>query len=275
MSSMDKYGRCLHAHISLGTTSDDRFMPNGYVEAFADMESLVMTEKLDGQNNCFKETGVYARSHVSPTEHPWDEPMRKRWQIMKNDLKGIELFGENMYGVHSIEYKNLESYYYMFAVREKGHWLSWEEVKWYASMFDFPTVPEIPIKISLKEFYSNNKDNVDLRRISENDVLADWLTLNLGMTWEESVDTEGLLGGFDPKTGAPTSEGFVIRNINGFESRNAGVLDVQENEFNNLFKLVRKGHVKTDAHWTKTWYPAKLNDYSKYGWYGYEFLSNK
>lgn len=27
MITSDKYGRCLHAHISLGTTSDDRFMP--------------------------------------------------------------------------------------------------------------------------------------------------------------------------------------------------------------------------------------------------------
>jgi hypothetical protein len=274
MSNSDKYGRCLHAQISLGTSSDDRFMPNGYVQAFADMPALVMTEKLDGQNNCFKKDGVFARSHVAATAHPWDKPMRERWELIKNDLGDIELFGENMYGVHSVAYKNLESYYYMFAVREKGRWLSWEEVKWYAEMFDFPTVPEIPIKISLKEFYNNKKENLDLRRISENDVLADWLTLNLGMTWEESINTPGLLGGYDPKTGADASEGFVIRNIEGYESRNAGVLDVQENEFNNLFKLVRPGHVKTDEHWTKTWEPATLVDYNKYKWYGYEYLDH-
>ena len=47
-----KYNRSLHAQISLGSTSDDRFMPNGYVEAFAKMENLVLTEKLDGQTNC-------------------------------------------------------------------------------------------------------------------------------------------------------------------------------------------------------------------------------
>jgi len=239
------------------------------------MPSLVMTEKLDGQNNCFKESGVYARSHVAPTEHPWDEPMRQRWKIMKNDLKGIELFGENMYGTHSVAYKNLESYYYMFAVRENGRWLSWEEVKFYAEIFDFPTVPEIPIKISLKEFYENKKENVDLRRISENDVLADWLSINLGMSWEDYVDTPGVLGGYDVNTGADASEGFVVRNVDGYDSRNAGVLDVHENEFNNLFKLVRQGHVKTDEHWTKTWKPATLIDYNTYNWYGYEYLNIK
>jgi len=35
MEAIQKYGRSLHAQISLGTTSDDRFMPNGYVSEFA------------------------------------------------------------------------------------------------------------------------------------------------------------------------------------------------------------------------------------------------
>lgn len=269
METSDKYGRCLHAQISLGTTSDDRFMPSGYVKAFADMPSLIMTEKLDGQNNCFKKDGVFARSHAAITAHPWDKPMRERWELIKNDLGDIELFGENMYGIHSVAYKKLESYYYLFAVREKGKWLSWEEVKWYAEVFDFPTVPEIPIKIQLKEFIKE-KEGID-----ENKILADWLTTNLGMPWNESINTPGLLGGYDPTTGADASEGFVIRNIEGYGSRNAGVLNVQENEFNNLFKLVRPGHVKTTEHWTKNWKPSTLVDYQKHKWYGYEYLNTK
>lgn len=55
------------------------------------------------------------------------------------------MFGENLYAVHSIEYKRLESYYYIFAVRHLDKWLSWEEVKFYAALFDFPTVPELAI----------------------------------------------------------------------------------------------------------------------------------
>jgi hypothetical protein len=38
MNESHKYNRTLHAQISLGTTSDDRIMPNGYVKAFAEME---------------------------------------------------------------------------------------------------------------------------------------------------------------------------------------------------------------------------------------------
>ena len=95
MNESQKYCRSLHAQISLGTTSDDRFMPDGYIEAFAKMDNLVLTEKLDGQNNCFKKDGVFARSHTAPTNHPWDKPMRERWELIKNDLGDLELFGES------------------------------------------------------------------------------------------------------------------------------------------------------------------------------------
>lgn len=264
MNESRKYCRSLHAKISLGTTSDDRFMPDGYLKAFSEMKSLVLTEKLDGQNNCFTKNGVYARSHASPTQHPWDKPMRDRWGLIKNDLNTLEIFGENMYGIHSIAYRNLESYFYVFAIREGDVWLSWEEVKFYAAMLDFPTVPEIEIKTPLKDLFEDGKD--------ENKILEKWLSLNLGTTWEESVETAGLLGGNDPTNENDCSEGFVIRNSDGYLT-NEGAISVASNEFNNLFKLVRSSHVQTDVHWTKTWKAATLVDYEKYKWFGYEFLN--
>lgn len=65
-------------------------MPTGYVKSFAEKEDLVLTEKLDGQNNCFSKRGVFAKSHAAPTEHPWDRPMRERWELIKNDLNNLE-----------------------------------------------------------------------------------------------------------------------------------------------------------------------------------------
>lgn len=261
---MEKYGRSLHAQISLGTTSDDRFMPNGYVTEFSKMDNLVITEKLDGQNNCFKKSGLYARTHVSPSNLPWDKPLIEKWNLIKNDLGSLEIFGEGMYGIHSIEYSKLESYFYVFGVRDKGIWLSWEEVEFYASLFDFPTVPVIEFKNPLKDFLHVSKD--------ENEVLREWLISNLGMSWEDYTNTDGKLGGFDPLSGEKCSEGFVIRNANSYEI-NSGNIEVSHNEFNNLFKLVRESHVKTDTHWTKTWRKAKLINYSKYNWDSYQYLN--
>ncbi len=264
MNESRKYSRSLHAQISLGTTSDDRFMPNGYVSEFAKMNELILTEKLDGQNNCFNKHGVFARSHTAPSKHPWDKPLIERWQLIKNDLNDLEIFGENMYGIHSIAYNNLESYFYVFAVREHDQWLSWEEVKFYANLLDFPVVPEIPVNVQL-----NNPKIFDQ---NENKTLSNWLKANLGMSWEESVNTGGNLGGFDPHTKKACSEGFVIRNAESYKT-NEGKINVLPNEFNNLFKLVRQSHVKTDIHWTKTWKPAKLVDYQKYNWLAYSYLS--
>lgn len=266
MNHSRKYCRSLHAQISLGTTSDDRFMPDGYVKAFGAMEDLVLTEKLDGQNNCFNKHGVFARSHVAPSVHPWDKPLRDRWQLIKNDLNDLEIFGENMYGIHSIAYRSLESFFYVFAVREHDRWLSWDEVEFYAALLDFPTVPEIKIKSSLHEFLVNH--------IYENKALDLWLADQLGMSWIKSVETAGLLGGYDPTTEAPCSEGFVIRNKNEFLT-NEGTIPVADNEFNNLFKLVRAKHVKTDIHWTKNWKPATLTNYEKYKWFAYEYMNQK
>jgi hypothetical protein len=245
-----KYPRSLHAQISLGTTSDDRFMPNGYVNVFRNFP-LIITEKLDGQNDSINKLGVFARSHSAPTQHAWDKYLHDIWNSIKNDLGDIELFGESMYAIHSIAYKKLENYFYLFGVRENGIWKSWEEVKWWASAFDFPTVPEIPIEISLNSVIASlgvNKERGGLQK---------WLAMNLGMTWEEYVETEGQLGGYDPITGFSCCEGFVVRHAGEFKV-NEGHLPVDANEFDSLFKLVRKKHVKTDEHWTKNWKRAKL-----------------
>jgi hypothetical protein len=241
------------------------------MKAFADMPSLTLSEKMDGENNAFTKFGLYARSHTSPTVSPWSKPLRERWELIKNDLGDLQIFGEGMYGIHSIMYHNLESYYYVFGIRENDRWLSWEEVKFYAKFFDFPTVPEIEIKVTLKDFYKPDMD--------ENKLLQAWLKINLGMTWEEYVRTPGALNGqdFDCKNnvfGSIGCEGFVIRNSESYTT-NGGVIPVADNEFNNLMKLVRKKHVKTDKHWTKNWKPASLINYEKHKWYGYEFSNMK
>lgn len=229
-----KYGRTYHFPFSPGTTSDDRFN-HTYWEDIQKIETLVHTEKLDGENNCLNQFGVFARSHVAPTTSPWTSQIRERWELIKRDLGDIELFGENLYAVHSIGYKQIEDYYFVFAVRQLDKWLSWEEVKFYAAMFDFPTVPELMIQLT--------------------DGLTEELLKQQIIDWAQEPS---LFGSFDPQAGSDcTREGIVTRNI--------GEYPVSE-FIHNVFKYVRKGHVKTDEHWTRNWKRAKLvweNDYRK------------
>lgn len=224
MSISGKYSRTYHYPFSPGTTSDDRISRN-YWQHVSQHKTIVHTEKLDGENNCLSRYGVFARSHAAPTTSPWTRVIRERWVLIKNDLGDLELFGENLYAVHSIEYRNLEDYYYVFAVRLHDNWLGWEEVQFYAAMFGFPTVPVLKIAVP--------GDEKSLKQ----DVL-------------QLANESSVYQSFDVTTGTPCQrEGIVSRNADGFSV---------ENFERNIFKYVRKGHVKTDEHWTRNWRRAKL-----------------
>jgi ATP-dependent RNA circularization protein (DNA/RNA ligase family) len=224
MPQTDKYGRTYHFPFSPGATKDDRVNHN-WIEDCQSINQLVFTEKLDGENTCLSRNGVYARSHAAPTITPWTSWIRQQWAPKQFDLpENIELFGENLEGIHSIEYKNLSSLFYMFAVRDndKDLWLSWNEVQWYAEYFGFPCVPVLgifpPIEVEEKVL--------------------------------EISQSSSIFDSYNPITGEKcTMEGIVVRNIDEFSTSNFR---------NNVFKYVRSNHVITDEHWTKNWKRAKI-----------------
>jgi len=226
MTNSRKYGRTYHYPFSPGTSSDDRIQYE-YWDNISRIPLLVHTEKLDGENNCLSKLGVFARSHSAPTTSPWTESLRQYWKLIRKDLGELEVFLENLYAIHSIEYRNIEHHFYVFAIRDGDQWLSWEETKFYASMLDLPVVPEINI-------FQTPPDKTAFEQQIKN------ITSGRG-TFEP----------FESMTGQPTViEGIVTRN-----ARRYGINDFSEN----VFKYVRKGHVKTDVHWTRHWKRARLN----------------
>jgi hypothetical protein len=226
MAISQKYGRTYHYPFSPGTSSDDRIQFD-YWEHLAKIPAMVHTEKLDGENNCLSRFGVFARSHAAPTTSPWTESIRRFWQNIKQDLGSMEIFLENLYAIHSIEYRNLDHHFYVFGIREQDQWLSWEETKFYAGLLDLPVVPEIAVIASLPD-----------RLLFEKEV-------------QNLASGRGTLEPHDAYNGRPaTIEGIVTRNINGYPV---------EAFSQNVFKYVRKGHVKTDQHWTRNWKRARLN----------------
>ena len=224
MSVSRKYGRTYHYPFSPGATSDDRINLN-YWDDIIHIPKLVHTEKLDGENTCLNKYGVFARSHAAPTRHPWANYLKQKWDLIKYDLGNLEIFGENIYAIHSIIYPKIGSHFYVFGIRELNSWLSWEETKFYAAALDFKVVPELGFTQAL------NQQNF------ENQVFA----LTKQHSTFESIDTA---------TNAPcTMEGIVTRNTESFSV---------EDFKHHVFKYVRKGHVKTDQHWSKHWKRAPL-----------------
>ena len=219
-----KYGRTFHYPFSPGTTSDDRINHDHWSD-LQSIEQIVHTEKLDGENTCLNQYGVFARSHAAPTRHPWVNYLKERWCFIKNDLGDLEIFGENIYAIHSIKYLEIEHHFYVFAIRHLDKWLSWEEVKFYAAMLDFPTAPELKVqKPTNKEFL----ETTVLNFVNQPSVFQ-----SLDIHTEEEC----------------TMEGIVSRNVDEY---------LVEDFKKNVFKYVRKNHVKTDAHWTRNWKRAPL-----------------
>jgi len=137
---MSKYNRTYHLPWSLGATNDDRISSD--VSPLIGID-IVITEKLDGENCGMTDDGVYARSHAAFTTSPWSREVRNLHKISVEGQLGdsVYLFGENMEGIHSIEYTNLTSYFYLFGVRDNNIWVPWEKVEEYSYLLDIPTVP--------------------------------------------------------------------------------------------------------------------------------------
>ncbi|MEY4935696.1 MAG: hypothetical protein RIS64_2055 [Bacteroidota bacterium] len=217
MTQSRKYDRTYHFPFSKGAKNDDKisFDWQGILE-----NELVITEKLDGENTCLKADGVYARSHAAPTRNPWAENMWQIWSNTKSYLGDLEIFGENLYGVHSIEYAKLPAYFFVFAIRDGDTWLSWDEVTFYAQALDLKTAPVL----ERGKFKEVQLTNTILQYISRDKALP-YLPLGDEM------------------------EGVVVRNAAAFAT------DVF---YQNVLKYVRENHVQTDEHWTRRWRKAKL-----------------
>lgn len=221
-----KYPKTYHLPFSEGATSDDKRLGSDWFAEYKGRE-VVLTEKLDGENSCMSQYGVFARSHATPTRTPWSKNL---WDYngLYNKVKSVigadeEVFGENLFGVHSIEYSRLKHYFHVFAVRglsnEMFHfpvWYSWDDVETVAEMMGVPTVPVL------------------------------WRGIFSGEDEVEGKIRELMK---EPSAYGDTKEGVVMRIADEFYT---------EDFPKYVCKYVRANHVQTDEHWTKNWRKAEL-----------------
>jgi hypothetical protein len=142
-----KYPRTYHLPYSPGATNDDKKLSGNWFENYKGRE-IVITAKLDGENIHMTNSDCYARSDGAPTRSPWsrniwdpkDGLFQKIWMLISD---GETIFGENLYGIHSIYYPNLTAYFHLFATSYNNMWYSWDNVKDFADILEIPTVPEL------------------------------------------------------------------------------------------------------------------------------------
>ncbi|GBG25719.1 Pectin acetylesterase 3 [Hondaea fermentalgiana] len=223
-----KYPSTPHLPFSPSVHSDDSLLPSS--EAFCG-KRIIITEKLDGGNCCLAPNSlVYARTHAKEATH-WSfgavKELYGRLQAQYPDLigessryAGAELYGECMAAVHSIEYDQLTSPFYLFAVRLHNLWLAWDEVRALAEALEIPTVPVV--------FDGKMANEEQLRTLLEAEA---------ALPSRVASDVTG--------------EGFVVRV--------AGAFATDEKTFEqSIAKYVRAGHIQTSANWKSTCCKAKI-----------------
>ena len=177
-----------------------------------------MTEKLDGGNTLLHGGQVYARSVSAPSTGKWMAMVKKHhaWKVMEPD---VFLYGEDIYGVHSIEYEPVpedETFYAFTLRRAQGCFTSFRMMVSYAQEREIPVVPIL--------FEGTFRTVRDLR---------DFVS--------RAHAERSALGG--------AREGVVIRVARGFP--------VEEFR-SNVCKSVRAGHVQSEEHWSQNWKACRI-----------------
>jgi len=133
-----RYPRTPHLPWSPGATSDD--VRAGELSGLRGRE-VVVTEKLDGENTTLYADGVHARS-LDSAHHPsrtWVKALQGR--ISGQIPAGWRICGENLFARHSIEYKELDSWFYGFSVWDSDNCLDWDLTARFLRRLGVPTPP--------------------------------------------------------------------------------------------------------------------------------------
>lgn len=141
LSTNGRYPSTPHLPFSPQVNDDDISLDARACSVFVGAP-VVITEKLDGGNCCLCDGMVFARTHSHEATHasfgPGTCACCQRSMVFRttrnyavkaicNEIfnsgvtrvpPGTMLFGENMFGVHSIEYDNLRSFFYLFGVQK-------------------------------------------------------------------------------------------------------------------------------------------------------------
>ncbi len=179
---------------------------------------VVVTEKLDGGNTLLHMGEVYGRSVSAPSIGKWMAMVRKHhaWKVLEPD---IFLYGEDIYGVHSVEYDPVpeNETFYAFALRfADGSFSSFQALVKYAREHEIPVVPVL---------YEGVFRSVD--------EIQDFV--------RDAHMEPSALGG--------AREGVVIRLAREFPADDFHL---------NVCKSVREGHVQSNEHWSKGWRACRI-----------------
>lgn len=154
-----KYPRTKHFLWSPGATSDDKILKD---TSCFNGKTVVITEKMDGENSTLARDYYHARS-LDSKDHPSRSWIKQFHASIKNDIpEGWRICGENLYAKHSIGYDNLKSYFYCFSIWDENNCcLSWDDTVEFCQLLGIEHVPVLREDLYWNEFTPRLFDDHD------------------------------------------------------------------------------------------------------------------
>lgn len=141
MENFIKYPKTFHLPWSLGISNDDKIISS--LKDLEKAEEVVVTLKMDGENTSLYHNGCHARSLDSKYHESRNWVKQLQGSIAHLIPANYRLCGENLFAKHSIEYTNLNSYFYLFSLWEDKKCLSWDKTEDLAKSLGLELVPVI------------------------------------------------------------------------------------------------------------------------------------
>lgn len=138
MSKHIKYPRTPHFPWSEKLGKDDRMIES--LTPFVGKD-VVVTLKMDGENTTMYKDHIHARS-LDSAHHPSRDWVKGLWGTFNYMLDERDrICGENMFAKHTIHYKNLKTYFYVFSIWRDNTAFSWDDTVEMCELLGLTTVP--------------------------------------------------------------------------------------------------------------------------------------
>lgn len=139
MSFLYKYPRTPHLPFSPGKSLDDISIFT--TDHFERMDTVVITEKLDGENTTMYSDYIHSRS-LDGRNHISMNYVKNLWANIRYKIPSdYRICGENVFAEHSIHYSALENYFYVFSIWQKNTCLNLEETLYICEDLELNYVP--------------------------------------------------------------------------------------------------------------------------------------
>jgi hypothetical protein len=148
-----KYPRTYHLDYSPNVQNDDRMHQN--IDFLID-QKIVASIKMDGESTSMYSDYIHARS-IDSKHHESRAYVKNLHGNIKHQIPGgWRICGENLYAKHSIHYKHLKSYFYVYSVwNQHNIALNWSDTVSFCDDLNLYTVPVFYVGIFYKDHINN------------------------------------------------------------------------------------------------------------------------